>query len=116
MTGYWLLSRRVCAKRFPRVRLSLGFGGDEFTVLLQGTIDDAVVVARRIVDALRSDRTADTSVSVGASVGVAQFELADEPLSAHALLRRADAAMYEAKRSGKGAVVVYGDRRKWLSP
>ncbi|GAB7520722.1 hypothetical protein TSUKUMMB_56030 [Rhodococcus sp. no. 34] len=97
------------------------FGGDEFTVLLQGTIDDAVVVARRIVDALRSDQTADTSVSVGASVGVAhfesaQFEFGDEPLSAHTLLRQADAAMYEAKRSGKGAVVVYGDRRKWLSP
>lgn len=81
-------------------------------MLLQGPIDDAVVVARRIVDALSSDQTADTSVSVGASVGVAQFELADEPLSAHALLRRADAAMYEAKRSGKGAVVVYCDRRE----
>lgn len=88
------------------------FGGDEFTVLLQGPIDDAVVVARRIVDALSSDQTAETSVSVGASVGVAKFELADEPLSAHALLRRADAAMYEAKRSGKGAVVVYCDRRE----
>ncbi len=109
------------------------FGGDEFTVLLQGPLDDAVVVARRIVDALSSDGIAgEKSVSVGASVGVAefgpvqfesaqfesaqfesaQFDSADEPLSAHTLLRRADAAMYEAKRSGKGAVVVYRDRRE----
>jgi GGDEF domain-containing protein len=97
-------------------------------VLLQGPLDDAVVVARRIVDALSSDGIAgEKSVSVGASVGVAgfgsvqfesaqfgsvQFDSADEPLSAHTLLRRADAAMYEAKRSGKGAVVVYRDRRE----
>lgn len=102
-------------------------------MLLQGPLDDAVVVARRIVDALSSDGIAgEKSVSVGASVGVAvfgsvqfesaqfgsaqfgsaQFDSADEPLSAHTLLRRADAAMYEAKRSGKGAVVVYRDRRE----
>jgi EAL domain-containing protein (putative c-di-GMP-specific phosphodiesterase class I) len=46
-------------------------------------------------------------LTVGASLGVV-LASADEPeLSAEALLRRADAAMYAGKRRGKGGMVVY---------
>jgi len=83
-------------------------GGDEFTVLLlhleqpQG----AEAVARKIVERLAEPaQLGETSVRVTASVGIALYkpEWPDTLDLAMALLRRADAAMYDAKRSGKNA-------------
>src|SRR5439155_2056422 len=47
------------------------------------------------------------SVTVGASLGVVLSSADDRELSADALIRRADAAMYAGKRRGKGGMVVY---------
>jgi diguanylate cyclase (GGDEF)-like protein len=81
------------------------FGGDEFAVLevARSTDGDPLALGKRIV-AVASDMmyVAGQPMSVGASVGVAAFptEAEDET----ALLARADAAMYQAKSSGKGSV------------
>ena len=75
-------------------------GGDEFAVLLSECVAeaDAVAVSSRIVRAFAEPITIrGHDVTVGASVGVA---LAREEDEADALLRRADRAMYEAKRRG----------------
>jgi diguanylate cyclase (GGDEF)-like protein len=74
-------------------------GGDEFTILCEDVADEAgaQMVAARIAEAL--DRPMSARVGqqvVGASVGIA---VTGEALtSPEEMLRRADAAMYEAKR------------------
>ena len=79
-------------------------GGDEFSVLLPGsTLEQAAGVAQRIVDSLQEVILVDGHrLQVGASVGVAVGQAADAGQAA-ALLKEADAAMYVAKRSGKGS-------------
>jgi diguanylate cyclase len=78
-------------------------GGDEFSVLLPGsTLEQAAGVAQRIVDSLQEVILVDGHLlQVSASVGVAVGPAAD-PIQAATILKDADAAMYVAKRSGKG--------------
>jgi diguanylate cyclase (GGDEF)-like protein len=70
-------------------------GGDEFAAVIECTrIEEAVGVAERLVEAARRiDRTI--------SVGVA-LQLPGEP--AQTTLRRADQALYEAKRKGRDGI------------
>jgi len=80
------------------------FGGDEFALLLTGLIrpDDAELIAGRLCDELvRPIRVAGTTVTVGASIGVA---VAEAGYSAADLTRCADIAMYSAKAQGKNRV------------
>jgi diguanylate cyclase (GGDEF)-like protein/PAS domain S-box-containing protein len=76
-------------------------GGDEFAVLLTevGNEHDAETVAERILDRLAAaSPVAGGSGTVRASVGIATLRPGiTDPAEA---LRRADAAMYEAKRAG----------------
>lgn len=75
-------------------------GGDEFTVLLPEVQADheAEEVGARVFHALRAPFTLDsTSVSIGASIGVAVSREGD---SYEDLLCAADAAMYRAKSRG----------------
>ncbi|MBA1145916.1 PAS domain-containing protein [Ectothiorhodospiraceae bacterium WFHF3C12] len=78
--------------------------GDEFVILLeglQGGEADAVVVARKVLAELsRPVSLGDATVEVSGSVGISLAE-GGEP-DPQALLREADAAMYRAKRDGKG--------------
>ncbi len=79
--------------------LAARWGGDEFVVLLTGLTDPeaAGVVAGKIVEAFRPPSLAERpDVAVSLSIGVAIC-----PEDPHEILRRADAAMYEAKRAGK---------------
>ncbi|MGB7218934.1 MAG: diguanylate cyclase [Vicinamibacterales bacterium] len=82
-------------------------GGEEFAVLLPETpIDAAQEVARRIVDNCRTRTVSGPAGQVGftCSVGVTEIAAADD--SIEATLRRADAALYEAKRSGRDRISV----------
>jgi len=77
-------------------------GGDEFVVVLANLTgeSDAEVVAQKILGALRTSVTGDTRFMVDMSIGIA-VSGADgdtEPL----LMKRADVAMYRAKRAGGG--------------
>lgn len=76
-------------------------GGDEFVVLLDDTsqADHAAVVAAKIGAALRQPfELAGTRLQVSASIGIAHYPTHGE--DARQLLRRADDAMYDAKRQG----------------
>lgn len=80
--------------------------GDEFVVVVpQATPEEAAAVAERMCDVVRQPiAVAGQVVQVGASVGVALGDYLDHP---RALLRRADAAMYAAKRThGHGYVLA----------
>jgi diguanylate cyclase (GGDEF)-like protein len=80
-------------------------GGDEFVVLLPAADSGAALtVAERIVAEVHQVGTRYPGCNLGASVGVACASVA--PKVGDPLLRAADAAMYEAKHTGKGRVVV----------
>jgi len=79
-------------------------GGDEFVVVcLEPDLAQLTGVAQRLVDEIgRPIRTDPRLVGIGASAGLAIGPASD----ATKLLRRSDAASYEAKRSGGNSVVV----------
>jgi diguanylate cyclase (GGDEF)-like protein len=81
-------------------------GGDEFAVLLaQGPVDNAAVIARRVLAALELPLALRmTTVSVAASIGIATGSLGD---TADELLRNADLAMYAAKAAGGNGFTLY---------
>ncbi|MGK5677945.1 putative bifunctional diguanylate cyclase/phosphodiesterase [Actinoplanes sp. URMC 104] len=102
---------RAIAERLQRcvspADLVARLGGDEFAVLLDHTPADAEPAGHRILAALREPFVIDGhTFGVGASIGLVVPE-PGEPLTADALLRRADAAMYVSKRRGKGALARY---------
>ena len=77
------------------------FGGDEFVVACSDLSDvqDTVAVAETIIAALnRTFFVGEEPVDLGVSIGIAVAEGAER--TASELLQDADAAMYEAKRSG----------------
>lgn len=78
-------------------------GGDEFGLLLPGAgASEAAMVAERLLVAVRTA----TSTPVTASLGVAQWAGPFE--DTEALMHRADAALYSAKRAGRDCYVVAG--------
>ncbi|MDG3003818.1 bifunctional diguanylate cyclase/phosphodiesterase [Paludisphaera mucosa] len=84
-------------------------GGDEFVMLLPRTCErDAVAIARRLLYELEAPFQIDErNCDVGGSIGVALAPRhGDDP---ETLLRRADVAMYAAKRSGGGFAVYSAD-------
>jgi diguanylate cyclase (GGDEF)-like protein/PAS domain S-box-containing protein len=83
-------------------------GGDEFTVLLPEVpgIEAAEAVAHKIVEAMRVPlRIGEHEIAVTASVGIALFPRDGEDASA--LMKNADASMYEVKGDGRAGFRVY---------
>lgn len=88
--------------------------GDEFVVVLELLNDarDAEAKAHGLLNALSRPFTlANGTVQVGASIGVA-LQLPQEVQDPMRLLGRADQAMYEAKRKGKGRVALVSPERE----
>jgi diguanylate cyclase (GGDEF)-like protein/PAS domain S-box-containing protein len=88
-------------------------GGDEFAILLPMLRDasDANRVARRILKAFQKPFIIDgRRVEVGASIGISISP--DHGADAGTLLRRADAAMYVAKKTGIGCALYYPQQEK----
>lgn len=80
-------------------------GGDEFALLLYGMNDqNAIRIARQLLDALKAPfLLVNQTVQIGASIGVAMFP--EHGLDFQSMLRCADIAMYEAKRTSSGSTV-----------
>ncbi len=106
---------KVLAQRFEdEVRsedVIARLGGDEFLVISREVTCDetALTLAQRLLDAARSSVTVNgLTVRCTASVGVAR-QRPDDWQDATALVRDADTAMYEAKRSGRDRIVLYDE-------
>ena len=87
-------------------------GGDEFAVVATGVAtesDAQSVVAPLVASLLRPVDIFGHQILIGASVGIAMIPRDGD--NAADLLRRADLALYQAKREGRGRVVFY---RPWL--
>ncbi len=83
-------------------------GGDEFVILLTGleSGDEAAVVGRKILDALKTSvRLGEHELLVHASMGIAIFP--EDGTDAETLLKNADAAMYRAKEAGRDSYQLH---------
>lgn len=78
-------------------------GGDEFAVIMERTDAD---VAHRVIDRIRV-RLASQRSHVTVSAGIA--DSCAGTVDQEGILERADAALYEAKRIGRNAVVVFAE-------
>jgi diguanylate cyclase (GGDEF)-like protein/PAS domain S-box-containing protein len=84
-------------------------GGDEFMLVCPGTGgSDAEVVAEKILAALDASLVLDgEEFQLGASIGIAVGP--NDGADPAELLKHADTAMYQAKRSGRDAYALYSD-------
>jgi len=84
------------------------YGGDEFVVLLpQTSKDQALVVAKRLRDALRASsfcREESLNLNVRASMGLATYP--HDARSAHDIIRQADEMMYLVKNSTRDNIGI----------
>lgn len=85
-------------------------GGDEFAICLSGTrgAEEAVNAAEKILLAVQQPiDIGETVLRPSASIGIA---LANESTSnASVMLREADAALYKAKRQGRGGYAIFDE-------
>jgi diguanylate cyclase (GGDEF)-like protein len=83
-------------------------GGDEFTVILSriSESEDAASIARRITAAVAEPlMLREHEINIGATAGIAVYPA--DGTSADALVKNADAAMYSAKKAGRGRHAFY---------
>ena len=84
-------------RALPHNALLARLGGDEFGVLLEGSYESAMETALALRATLSYPFSIDnTAIELGVSIGLAQNDGSPD------LLRRADDAMYRAKREGLG--------------
>jgi diguanylate cyclase (GGDEF)-like protein len=89
------------------------YGGDEFVVLLPHTSAvEGHVFADRVCARLREAlmQSGGRQIALATSFGVAEMPVHGGDHAGEELLRRADDALYAAKRAGRGQVAVHGER------
>ena len=99
---------RTLSGQMRKGELVARLGGDEFAVLCPGIeAEDLGLIASRLVQAVAALRfeTPTQTLRVGCSVGVATYPT--DALHEDDLVACADAAMYEAKQSGKNGWASY---------
>jgi len=106
--------RRVADILLSEVRnidLPARFGGDEYAVILpEVNWRGAMTVAQRLMHRVRREpvRADDQLVQISVSIGMASFPEHGNRDSAQ-ILAEADKALYRAKSSGKGRIVIAGE-------
>ena len=88
------------------------YGGDEFAVILLNTsLVDASIVAKRMVDAVAKTPTAwnKEQIPLSISVGLGQY---DAQASPEDITSRSDQALYAAKQAGKNTVRIFEPSQK----
>lgn len=106
---------RVFGRRLRQAASGHGFaarlGGDEFGLVLTGPAARQVekVAARLLTDMAMPIHTGAGVIQVSATIGHARFDASDDGV--RAFFHRADSALYEAKRAGRGTARGWGALR-----
>lgn len=106
------LLMQIAARMTKSIRINdtvCRLGGDEFVIVLTelDTADEYLTILRRVVDDINEPVELDATniATVGVSIGVSIYPT--HGLIAETLIRQADQAMYQAKRSGRNRICVY---------
>jgi len=102
---------RTIAEELREADFGARYGGDEFVLLLPHTgREEGSILAERICGRLRQSplTVAGRRILLQASFGVAELADAAREDAGGELVRAADAALYDAKRAGRGRVAVGG--------
>jgi len=86
------------------------YGGEEFFLLLANTApEQGLVVAQRVLDAVRNSviEVNGTRVSVTVSIGLSGLDGTQELDSEQTILDQSDVALYRAKQQGRNQIQVY---------
>jgi diguanylate cyclase (GGDEF)-like protein len=87
------------------------YGGEEFAIILPDTqSQDACIVAERIRKAIASLRIKHENnlIHFTMSFGIASYQTEEETAS-DKFIKRADSALYQAKKNGRNQCCVFGD-------
>ena len=94
----------VLAEQARPYDLPARFGGEEFMVLLpESTLEEAMTIAQRIRTAVAGVAVPEVTRQITMSLGISTWGHGD---TLGALVGRADAALYQAKRRGRNRVVA----------
>jgi len=110
---------RLVAERFREIAreadIIARIGGDEFVIILEnnqrGNSKEAVEAMRNIAERIiksvsRPYKIGGLKINISCSIGLAVLSNPDNDISAENVLKSADTALFEAKKNGKGMVVV----------
>ncbi len=83
-------------------------GGDEFALLLEGEVDDSHLIAQHVLEAFNEPFAVDGhQILMRPSIGVAVAPSDEPDIGPEGLIKRADVAMYTAKKSRSSRVHTY---------
>ena len=84
------------------------YGGDEFVMLLGGSVEDAIKVAERVREKVELECVPREEASLGGSltVSVGVASLGEDTATLQRLIRAADEELYRAKAAGKNMVAA----------
>jgi diguanylate cyclase (GGDEF)-like protein len=90
--------------------LAARLGGEEFVIILSQTqMDQAAQIAERVRESFAAQQFISSSGSFAVTVS-AGISGSDSDADIIALLRQADMALYDAKRSGRNRVLLYSEK------